>query len=425
MTPRQESQANTLRPVPRRQATSSRRELLGQVAGGTAWAAAWAGVASRALGANDRIRFGLIGAGSRGQEIFRAALRCPNGEAVAVADLYARRLNEAKSIAPAVTTYQDFRRLLDDKSIDAVLIATPQHQHALNFVPAIQAGKDVYQEKTMAFSPAHARRMRKALVGSGRVVQVGMQMNSAPSIAKIQEWIKSDRLGTITAIQAHHYRNAPYGGWLRPIPPDCDAKHVDWTAFEGDAPRHDFDPNRYVNWRFFWDYSGGNVFENMVHQIAYWFQVLSLSIPQTVTMAGGNFRSPKMEPPDTMSVSMKHSENLLFTWNSMFGNAYFGETHDYLFGTKGTALHDESDQIVFLPPGPGRQKNAAEWNVAPGYMEWTDHHMQNFFDCVRSRKEPNCPFEMGYRTAITCQMAVASYRLQRVVRWNSQAEEII
>ena len=248
-------------------------------------------------------------------------------------------------------------------------------------------------------------------------------MNTSPSIRKIQEWIEADHLGAITAIQAHHYRNAPYGGWLRRIPPDCDSAHVDWPAFGGDAPHHDFDPKRYVYWRFFWDYSGGNMSENMLHQVAYWFRVLGLNIPQTVTMAGGNFRSPKMEPPDTMSVSMHQSEGLLFTWNSMFGSSYYGETHDYLFGTKGTVLHDESDRVLFLPPG--RKTNAAEWNAGGGYREWTDQHMENFFDCVRSRKEPNCPFDMGYRTAIACQMAVASYRRQRAVRWDPQAEDIL
>ena len=121
--------------------------------------------------------------------------------------------------------------MLDDKTIDAVLIATPQHQHALNFVPAIQAGKDVYQEKTMAFNPDHARRMKKAFEGSGRVVQIGMQMNSGPGIAKVREMATPSAWVTITAIETHHYRNAPYGGWLRQIPPDCDDQHVDWTGF--------------------------------------------------------------------------------------------------------------------------------------------------------------------------------------------------
>jgi predicted dehydrogenase len=404
-----------------------RRTFLRKTIGGAAWvAASGLMVPGRVLGANERVRIGLIGAGDRGREIFRAALRCPNVEAVAAADVYTRRLDEAKAIAPAIETHRDFRRLLEDKSIDAVLIATPQHQHALNFVPAIEAGKDVYQEKTMAFNPEHARRMRKALAGTGRVVQVGMQMNSGPGIEKVRELATAERMGTITAIEAHHYRNAPYGGWLRQIPADCDETHVDWAAFEGEARRCSFDAQRFMNWRFYWDYSGGNVFENMVHQLGFWHQVLGLGIPETVTMVGANYRSPKMEVPDTMTVSMNHPEKVLFTWNSMFGNAYYGETHDYLFGTKGTVMHDASGGIRYYPQGQ-RQGGEAGEDQRPqgGYADYTLQHFQNFFDCVRSRKEPICPFELGFRTAITCQMAIASCRQQRTVRWDPQAQDIV
>ena len=156
---------------------SNRREFISKMAAGTVSLAA-SGLASsrRVLGANDRIRIGLIGAGSRGKYDFKVAIKCPNVEPVAVADVYTRHLEEVQAIVPGIKTYQDFRRLLDDKGIDAVIIVTPQHQHALSFVPAIQAGKDVYQEKTMAFNPEHARRMRRAFEGSGRVVQIGMQM---------------------------------------------------------------------------------------------------------------------------------------------------------------------------------------------------------------------------------------------------------
>jgi predicted dehydrogenase len=411
----------------------NRRSFLKQMVGSTACVAGSSLVSSgQVLGANDRVRLGLIGAGDRGKEIFQAALRCPGVEAVAAADVYPRRLDEAKAIAPGIQTYKDFRRLLDDKSIDAVLIATPQHQHALNFVPTIQAGKDVYQEKTMAFNPDHARRMRQALRGSGRVVQVGMQMNSGAGIGKVQELATPERIGSITAIEAHHYRNQPYGGWLREIPSDCDAQQIDWPGFEGEAKHSPFDPQRYINWRFYWDYSGGNVFENMVHQVGFWFQVLGLSIPETVTMAGANYRSPKMEVPDTMTVSMNHREKVLFTWNSMFSNNYFGEGHDYLFGTKGTVVHDESDRVLFLPQGRKLAPGPENGDGAPGqpsgqagYLDLTPRHMQNFFDCIRSRKEPICPFEMGFRAAIACQMAIASYRQQRTVRWDPQAEEIV
>jgi predicted dehydrogenase len=409
----------------------NRRAFLQQLTGSAACLAIGGfGPTGRAFGANERIRIGLIGAGSRGQEIFRAALGCPNIEAAAAADVYNRRLEEAKAIAPGIATHRDFRRLLEDKSIDAVLIATPQHQHALNFVPAIQAGKDVYQEKTMAFNPEHAQRMKKAIEGSGRVVQIGMQMNSGPGIRKVRELANAERMGTITAIQAHHYRNAPYGGWLRQIPADCDEQHVDWAAFQGEVRPCAFDPQRYMNWRFYWDYSGGNVFENMVHQLGFWFEVAGLTIPESVTMAGANYHSPKMEVPDTMTVSMNHREKVLFTWNSMFSNGYYGETHDYLFGTNGTVMHDESDVVLYLPKG----KRAADETEAAanssakantGYSDSTVQHMQNFFDCVRDRKQTVCPFELGFRTAIACQMAIRSYRQQRTVHWDPNAEDIV
>jgi len=374
------------------------------------------------MGANDRIRFALIGAGARGKEIFKEALKCPNVEAVAVADVYTRRLDEAVAIAPGMKRYQDYRKLLEDKSIDAVLIATPQHQHVLSFVAAVQAGKDVYQEKTLAFNPGHARRMREALRDSGRVVQVGMQMNSGDGLRKAREIVASGKLGQLTAVQAHHFRNAPYGGWMRQIPADCDPQHIDWTLFQAEANSHPFDPQRFMNWRFYWDYSGGNVFENMVHQVGFWTAALDLDVPASVNMTGGNFRSPKMQVPDTMNVCMTHPGKLMFNWISMFGNSYFGETNDYAFGSDGTMTHGESDTVGFTPQHSDAKAAPAE---APGYNDFTLRHMQNFFDCVRSRKATNCPFETGFRAAIACQMAIASYRRQSPVRWDPVTEEII
>ena len=408
----------------------TRRKFMKRIAGGAAVYAAYGFWPSgRVLGANDRVHFGLIGSGGRGQEILKAALACTNVEAAGVADLYTRRLDQAKQIAPNVKTCQDFRELLDDKSIDAVLIATPQHQHALNFVPALQAGKDVYQEKTMAFNPDHAKRMRKAFEGSGRVVQIGIQSTSGEGFLKARELATPDRMGVITAIHAHHYRNAPYGGWMREIPPDCDTRHLDWKAFEGEATPCPFDPQRYINWRFFWDYSGGNVFENMVHQVGFWYKVLGLKIPRSVTMTGENYLSPKMQVPDTMNVTMDQPEKIFFTWNSMFGNNFYGEGEDVLLGNKGTIQCYELEDVRYLPQGKRGSELAEESPAAPpdivGGGDTTNAHMQNFFDCVRSRKEPNCPFELGFRSAIACQMAITSYRRGRTVHWDEQREEIV
>jgi predicted dehydrogenase len=406
---------------------SNRRAFLGSMVAGAAGAAVVAAApaaSGRVIGANDRIRFGLIGGGGRGKEIFRAAMRCSNVEPAALADIYTRRFDEVKAIAPGIATYKDHRALLDDKSIDAVLIATPQHLHATHFVAAIGAGKDVYQEKTMAFSPAHARRMRNALEGSGRVVQVGMQMNSGEGIQKVREQVAAGALGAVTLVQTHHFRNALYGGWRRPVPPDCDAAHVDWAAFQGDAKAVPFDPQRVINWRFYWDYSGGNVFENMVHTVAFWFGALGLSIPQSVTMTGSNYLAPGMKVPDTFQVAMIMPEKLLLTFTSMFGNSHYGEGHDFAFGTKGTLIHDQSDRVTVIPQGR-KAATAAATPTGEGYKEMTELHMQNFFDCMRSRKEPICPFELGFRTAAACQMAIASYRRQTTVRWDADTDDIV
>ncbi len=414
---------------------SSRRKFIGQILGGTAAIAAQGFTApARVLGANDRVRFGLIGAGGRGTEILKVALQCPNVECVAVADVYSRRLEKVSAVVPGAKAASDFRRLLDDQSIDAVLIATPQHQHALNFVPAIQAGKDIYQEKTMAFNPDHARRMRKAFEGSNRVVQVGIQSTSGPQLKRVMELATPEAMGRVTAIHTHHYRNAPYGGWTRSVPADCDPQHVDWDSFQGEAPPHEFLGDRVINWRFYWDYSGGNVFENMVHQVGFWYKVYGLKPPALATMTGINLLSPKMQVPDMMDVSLEQSEGIFFTWNSGFGNRFLGEGNDLALGNLGTILrNDETGEVRYLPEG--EEKHAAAPAVGGkagsatpdivGTGDDTLPHMQNFFDCVRSRKEPNCPFEIGYRSAIACQMAIASLRLGRTVRWDAEHEDIV
>ena len=411
----------------------TRREFLRDGAITGAGLAAYSGISfitdpAKIFGANDRIRFGVIGCGDRAQENLHAALKSPNVECAAVADVYTRRLDEIRSIVPNAKPYRDFRRMLDDTTIDAVMVVTPQHQHALNFVPAIQAGKDVYQEKTMAFNPDHARRMRRAYEGSGRVVQVGIQSVTSEVLDLVKSLNTPENMGEITALHTHMYRNAPYGGWKQPFPSDCDLEHVDWKEFQGEAVWHEWDPNRYINWRFFWDYDGSNVFENMVHQVGFWYKVLGLKIPRGVMMNGGNYLSPDMQVPDTMDVSMDQHENLLFTWNCGFGNRHYTAEDDYLLGNKGTIFRQRY-RAEYIPEdrprgSAGKAPESKVLNANPK-SDGTIEHFQNFFDCMRSRKEPYCPFELGYRSAIACQMAIRSYHEGRKVHWDAEREEIV
>jgi predicted dehydrogenase len=400
----------------------SRRKFISQMATGLAGTLATGSV----LGANDRIRLGLIGAGDRGMQLVREAITLPNAEVVAFADIYTKRLDDAKKAVPDAKTYLDHRYLLDDKSIDAVFIATPQHLHAEHFIASLDAGKQIYQEKTMAFNVDHAKRMRAAYQQAGRrTVQIGHQSCSSGETVDATAFLNSGNMGKITAIHSHMYRNTPHGKpqWSRPVYPEMTAENIIWKSFLGPAPQHDFDANRYANWRFFWDYSGGNVYENMCHQLAFWYKVMDLQIPKSVNMVGGIYLwKDGREVPDTMNVALEQPEEILFTWDSGFGNNELGSTEDVL-GTDGTISRGQ--QIRYLPQKVNRpQGTEIVGNTRTGANE-TKAHIQNFIDCVRSGAEPNCPFDVGFRVAIACRMAVDSYLQGRTLKWDAGKEEIV
>jgi predicted dehydrogenase len=378
---------------------------------------------SAVLAANDRIRLGVIGAGDRGMQIAREALECSNTEIVAFADIYTRRLEDSRQIAPVARTFQDYRYLLDIKEIDAVLIATPQHLHCEHFVAALDAGKHVYQERTMAFTVSHAKQMRAAFQRSGkRIVQIGHQSCSSGLMKDALAFVGSGKMGKITAIVAHMYRNTPHGKpqWARPVYPDMTPGTILWKAFLGESPERPFDANRFANWRFFWDYSGGAVYENMAQQLAFWYRVLNLQIPRAVNMAGGVYLwKDGREVPDTMTVTLEHPEEILFTWTSGFGNNHLGVTEEVL-GAEGTI--SKGHRIRWSPQKVNRPGDA---EIAGQTPTPKNAHMQDFLDCIRTGREPNCPFEVGYRTSIACRMAVESLRQGRTMRWDPVREEIV
>jgi len=388
---------------------NSRRKFIGTVA---------SGLASTLLGANERIRVGIIGAGARGTELARQALAFPDVQIVAVADAYARRLEEAKSFSPEALHF-DYRALLDDKTIDAVMIATPQHLHCEPMVDALSAGKHVYVEKTMAFTVEQAKRMVAAQQASRRVVQVGHQSCSSGHVLDARRFLENGQAGRITAIHMHNFRNTPHGRpqWARPVYPDMGLDTIAWDYFDG---QREFDANRYSNWRYFWDYSGGGVHENLSQQLAFWYKTLNLQIPKSVTMTGGIYLwRDGREVPDTMHVSLEQPEDLLLSWDSGFGNNQLGVTEEVL-GTDGTIVRGQ--QIRYLP----QRVNRPEATELLGRTATSPNaHMQNFLECLRSGAQPSCPIELGYRVSIACRMAVESYLQKSTVHWDTHKEEIV
>src|SRR5579864_6371276 len=207
-----------------------RRDFLKQAAVGTA---ALMLAPSTVLGAGYRVRVGMIGVGGRGQELLKQVLAVPDAQLVAIADIYTRRHQEAKALAPGIETYDDHRRLLERKDIDAVLVASPLHIHAHHFLDTIAAGKDLYSEKTMTWSIPEAEQCRSAARGSDRVVQIGLQHESDGSLADARKWIQDGMVGKVTMVQSWMSRNTPHGKgqWVRPIPADCTPQNVRWDAF--------------------------------------------------------------------------------------------------------------------------------------------------------------------------------------------------
>jgi predicted dehydrogenase len=392
----------------------TRRGFLKQAAAGTA---AFMLYPARVLGANDRVRIGMIGVGGRGSELLNQILAVPNVDVVAMADIYSAHRDRVKAKVPGIQTYDDHRRLLDSKDVDAVIVATPLHTHARHFVDTLAAGKDLYSEKTMTWSIPEAEECLRAAKASDRVVQIGQQHESDGSLADAKRWIKDGLVGKVTMVESWMSRNTPHGQgqWVRPIPADCNASNVRWDAFLNGRPSQAFDANKFINWRLFWEFSGGNITENMVHQIGWIMTALDLPLPTAATMSGGVFSEKDgREVPDTIAVTLEFPKDIVVLWQSTFSNSRFG-LGERILGSDGTIEHVAGEQnmvtghsessIRYMPEKANRADAAAQTGETPD-----QNHMQNFVDCVRSRKQPNAPVEVGYASAVAGHMANLAYR---------------
>src|SRR2546423_2905721 len=405
-------------------AKNTRRDFVKQSVLGTAAFLAYP--PERVLGANDRVRVGMIGVGGRGQELLKQVLELRDVQLVAIADIYSRRREEAKKAAPGIQTLDDHRRLLDMKDIDGVIVASPLHIHARHFMDTLAAGKDLYAEKTMTWSIPEADQCLQAAKNSDRVVQIGLQHESSGALADAKKWIKDGLVGKVTQGESWMSRNTPHGKgqWVRPVPADCTPQNVNWNAFLNGRPSRPFDANKFINWRLFWEFSGGNVTENMVHQIGLIIRTLDLPLPTSAYMSGGVFSEKDgREVPDTIAVTLDFPNDLTVTWQSTFSNSHYGLGERFL-GSAGTIEHVAGEQnmvtgksesaIRYFPEKANRKNGAALNGNTPD-----QNHMQNWVDCIRSRKQPNASVDIGYLSAVAGHMANLSYRRKERITWEA------
>ncbi len=413
-------------------------------------AAAWVATAAsraRVLGASDRVRLGFIGLGNRGDQVLDAFLAHQDAEIVGLCDIHAPYVDFAASKAggqPARHT--DYRALLDMKDVDAVVINTPDHWHALQMIHACEAGKDVYVEKPLSLVVSEGRAMVSAARRHQRVVQVGIHRRSAAFVKEAADLVRNGAVGQITVARAFHVQNE----WPRGIgaPPDEPAPPgFDWDAWVGPAPMRPYNKNRtFYRFRWFYDYSGGQVTNFGVHYLDAIHWALGHDAPVAVTAMGGKVAiEDNREIPDTLEVLWTYPGGTLVTfsqYNATAAPAAKDRRVEIEFrGTKGTLyLYGDGYEIVpdVITPNEFPARTPVDRTIERAYRTGakalieplarsggsadTAHHARNFLDCVKTRAACACDIETGHRSTSATLVANVALKTKTYLEWNREAE---
>lgn len=401
--------------------------------------------AGRAWGANERVRVGFIGLGNRGDQVLDGFLRHKDCAIVSICDIYQPYLDAAaKKIGGNPKQCRDYRTMLDDKSLDAVVVATPDHWHALQTIHAFQAGKDVYVEKPLSLAVAEGRAMVEAARRYDRVTQVGIMRRSSPVFREAAEIVRSGGIGHVACARAFHITNESPNGIGSPQngepPPD-----VDWDAWLGPAPKVRYNKNRtFYRFRWFYDYSGGQLTNFGVHYLDLIHWALGRDTPLSVAALGGKFAlTDNREVPDTLEVVWQYPGNTLVSFTQINANAGLPNPPDAAIefrGTKGTLYVTwagyeiapdavSSDEVPARGPltrdADRRYRAGAKAAIVAAKKSGSDatpEHARNFLDCVKSRQRCACDVETGHRSTTTTLLGNIAHKTRMLLDWDGKAE---
>jgi len=434
---------------------ATRREFIQKAALGSAAMAFSAKSYSRIIGANDRVRVGIIGYSDRFRGslylAFMANAREMNFEFTALSDIWRLRREEAdkffKSKGVNLKLYRNNEELYNAKDTDAVIISTADFQHALHCAEAVRAGRDVYVEKPFAETMADARTALKAVQETGKIVQIGSQRRSAPNYIAANEYIRSGKFGKIVMVEMTWNVNQP-GRWRRPkVVPLLKEEDTDWKRYLLNRPFEPFNARKYLEFRLFWPYSSGIPGQWMAHQIdtVHWFT--GLSHPRSVAANGGIYLWKDGRTNfDTMTAVFDYGSdtdpNIGFqvVYSSRFTNSA-GGTKELYFSNGGT-LNLDTNKVT--SEGGLQERNAKEMNMKANLLEpfelpgfkvetaadtggdpMTTAHMRNWMECVRDRKKPNADIVAGYNHSIANIMCTACLRTGEKVTFDEKTQEVM
>ena len=400
--------------------TTTRRDLL-RSAGTALTAASY----SRVLGANERVNLGVIGVGDRGRHVTSQFVATGQANVTAVCDVYAAMIDRAKQTAPNAQSYKDHRKLLEDRNVDTVLIATPDHWHAATAIDALNAGKDVYVEKPLTRTNEEGPAIVKAARVNERICQVGMQQRSGKHYLQAkQEYMDSGRLGKITLARTwwhgntYHLRRAPASLQQKP-------SNLDWARFLGPVKWRDYDAQQYFNWRAYLDFGGGQVTDLFTHWIDVVHMFMNQDIPTAAVAFGGVYQyKDGRTAPDTINVLLQYPNDWQATFEATLVPGIRGEAIE-MCGTQGRLWIDRS-RFEFYPLGRSVQPTVVQAEQGkPGIDPLTLAHVANFLDCVKTRKLPNADVLIGHRSAQASHLGNISYMQKRRLNFDPIREEIL
>ena len=436
----------------------NRREFLER----SAWATTTAAVATKALGqvaAADRVRVGVLGSGARAQGLMVEALKLPGVSFVAVCDAYQGRAERARQLTEEkARIYGDYRRILEDKEVDAVLIGSPDHWHRQMSLDALSAGKDVYIEKPMTYAVSEGLEILEAVKKTSRIYQVGSQGISSPTQKLARELIQGGKLGQVTLIRASYNRNTASGAWLYPIPPDAGPSTVNWEQFLGPAPRRSFSLERFFRWRCYWDYSGGIATALFVHLLTTIHYLMDAKMPRSLTASGQLYRwKESRDVPDTLNAILVYPEGFTVNLSSTFNNQSSAESSFEILGTEGNLAFREgklsyspenlsednrwvveswteelAEQYYNDPKVQAREtRETWEAEMKPTSQSWEEWgksatllHLARFFESVRTRKPPVEDALAGHRAGAGAHLINASLKQEKTVYWDFARENV-
>ncbi|HJO37774.1 MAG: Gfo/Idh/MocA family oxidoreductase [Vicinamibacterales bacterium] len=383
----------------------------------------------------DRIGVGVIGCNGMGFSDIQSMLKRPEAECVALCDVdasvLARRAGDIERMTgtkPPV--YGDFRRILENPDVDAVVIGTPDHWHCLQMVMACEASKDVYVEKPLANSIEECRLMVSAAERYDRVVQVGQWQRSGPHWADAIAFLQSGALGRIRTARAWAYMN-----WMPEVPmvPDGPTPDgVDYDMWLGPAPQRRFNPNRFhFNFRWFWDYAGGLMTDWGVHLIDIVLYGMQATAPNSIVASGGKFAYPDdaEETPDTLQ-AIYEFDDFSMIWEHAVGIGLgpFQRDHGVAFiGNEGTLVVDRGRWEVFPETGTADGKPYYKMDPVPEHRAVSgqgglDQHTENFLECMKTRQQPRCNADTGSLAAVNAHLGNVAFRTDRKVHWDEAGQ---